>query len=393
MRESMFSNKLTQIVKPKKLTRRSFSENNFSNSHVFNRQPIRARTFWNNYEYNEKDQKKFGNDARGNKFNFLALNKADAINSALIWSLCLLFSVNVAAFFSKREENTQKVTQKEDLSINVKSYFYHRISGFNLFELISILNNGILSEKDEIEELKEDILKVLHKADFVLNVEAYDDMEKSQERIMLKIAGGDSDRESMSVIVDPSNFWVSNFLDNVYSYNNYYPSFDEIPFYKRTIAGKVSPEEIVGVIVPQSYLTENLTNLHIFDSKCIYDKELLKSNMDNLNLFMQKQFGCSIFSNVAINKSYEKAMKEPDFSKGLFKIERDFQEAYDNLSCSVMKLIKSEYEKKLSKSDITAIDILHDVTQNKCRFYTPSGQFIVPLAENSLQSTLKSFSP
>ena len=274
---------------------------------------------------------------------------------ATIFGRYSFFTSNVAT-----HSYNQKI-KETNLKINTADYLYHSLSGFDLFKLVSILENGILSKASaESRGIKISSHGRFENGENRISVSTHDD-----EALF---PGSTYAGDHLSVIIDPKGLAVIK------------PLSDKCPLHERQIHGQISKQNIVGVMLPEAYCTKDLRELHVFN---LWNKDMLKINMNNLDRFLQIQYDSSILSDPATKNYYDEAMAlERGTLLNYFYYKTKLKQLSTNLNASIMQFIADQHKLKLGKLDITAVDIIHHHTKDKYPLFKLSGGCINPLMKD-----------
>jgi len=250
--------------------------------------------------------------------------------------------------------------KENNLIINTANYLYHSLNGFDLFKLVSILKHGILSkESAELRGIK---------------ISSHGRFENGANRVSVStredkvlFPGSYYAGDHLSVIIEPKGLSVIK------------PISDNCPLHERQVHGQISPQNIVGIMVPEVYFTKALREFQVFN---VRNKDILKISINNMDNFMQEHFNISMLSNPTILKYYDEAMMlKRNTLREYFNYEQKVKQLNTNLNASVMEFIENQHKLKLAKTDITAIDIIQHHTKDKYPLFKVSEGYIKPMKD------------
>lgn len=262
--------------------------------------------------------------------------------------------------------------------LNLDDYLYHSIGGFDLYKLDSILKHGILSLNKSKEK--------------GIRIGTFGKGENGSSNISVSTADVLSTNSysgcQLSIIIDPKKLKIINpqdypeqftirddmFFQNCTSIQGPDPS--NCPNYERQICDEITKDNIIGVMIPSSYLSLKLDEIHILNEDHPNIK-IYAINLINLNRFFRENKLPSIFSDKSVDEYFAEMLSmkiKTDERRSEFRERK--KETIHNLNHALMVFVAKIYKKLLGKESIGILDILNYHLKFKCQIYSTKGELL-----------------
>lgn len=288
--------------------------------------------------------------------------------------------VGTGYYLFERYKESNSIKKLKPTKIVTEPYLYHAVGGFNVYKLYTILEKGILSVNAS-EQFDMNIVSF----QAIRNFDPYENneyKEYSLNTVSLATNKVLSDKiyaaVELSLIIEPKGLtltrpWDCNFIDLRMKWT--------IPHYEIRAKWMVPSENIMGVMIPEDYLSTDLIEIPVFNRER-FQTWYIQPNMINLDNFLKKEFSASLLSDPEIVNFYNIAMKYAWQDIGYHTQEKEA--ARVNLNRSIMRFIKDTYKKELV-IEPSLVDIIHYHTKGKYPIYNTKGELITPKTDNDLQ--------